>query len=209
MNYINSWCRVEGGKVSANNNLIFEHSGPVANTATFLSDWYDAIQLAYPKFYKMDQLCQLGFLATEVLLAERFDRAMYSPESVGVVLANTSSCLNTDRDYLKSTLTIPSPALFVYTLPNIVIGEICIRNHFKGENAFFLFERFEPGQMCDTIDLYLSNDTTQALVAGWVEIIDNQCDALLYLIEKKKTEKSILYNQQIITELYGIIDARP
>ena len=30
----------------------------------------------------------------------------------------------------------PSPALFVYTLPNIVTGEIAIRNKYYGETSF-------------------------------------------------------------------------
>ncbi|MEJ0079473.1 MAG: hypothetical protein WDM78_00555 [Puia sp.] len=48
-----------------------------------------------------------------------------------------------DLKYAKTIRTGASPALFVYTLPNIVIGEISIRRHFKGENAFFVFKQFD------------------------------------------------------------------
>src|SRR3712207_7060242 len=37
----------------------------------------------------------------------------------------------------------PSPSVFVYTLPNIVTGEIAIRNHYHGETHFFVIPRSE------------------------------------------------------------------
>ena len=87
----------------------------------------------YPKFYRMDNLSKLGWLAAEVLFQDVSIKP-YQPEDVGIVLANRSSSLDTDIKYFESVKTIPSPALFVYTLPNIVMGEICIRHVLKGEN---------------------------------------------------------------------------
>src|SRR5690606_9811213 len=95
---------------------------------------------AYPKFFKMDNLCKLAFLASEFLL-EDSKIGSTTQENMGIVLSNKSSSLNTDRKH-QATINdkdnyFPSPALFVYTLPNIMIGEISIRHQIKGENVFF------------------------------------------------------------------------
>ena len=44
-----------------------------------------------------------------------------------LVLSNANASLDVDLKYAKTMQTGASPALFVYTLPNIVIGEISIR----------------------------------------------------------------------------------
>ncbi|HEY2583975.1 MAG TPA: hypothetical protein VGI43_19355, partial [Mucilaginibacter sp.] len=90
----------------------------------------------------MDNLSKLGWLASEILLKDNFNPDKYKPEEIGIVLTNANSSLDDDRKYYDSVKDVPSPSLFVYTLPNIVIGEICIRNNFKGEHAFFVMDSF-------------------------------------------------------------------
>ena len=130
------------------NNVVFKNENPLyENKVDELSDFLIAVyrhfELKYPKFYKMDNLSKLGLLATEVLLKDSLNPDEYKPEEIGIVLSNSSASIDTDIKYFETTKEIASPAIFVYTLPNIVIGEICIRNHFKGENAFFIFEEFD------------------------------------------------------------------
>ena len=60
------------------------------------------------------------------------------------MICNADASLDTDIKYLATTKELPSPSVFVYTLPNIMIGEICIRNHFKGESFFFISENPDP-----------------------------------------------------------------
>ena len=79
----------------------------------------------YPKFYKMDKLCQLGFIASELLLKQENPRKEQCADRA-VVLFNHSSSVWVDREY-ERTIEVgedyfPSPSLFVYTLPNIVCG---------------------------------------------------------------------------------------
>jgi hypothetical protein len=69
--------------------------------------------------------------------------AINDPYATGIVLSNSNASLDADIKYYDSVANIPSPALFVYTLPNIVIGEISIKHSFKGENAFFIFDSFD------------------------------------------------------------------
>src|SRR6476469_9939473 len=90
----------------------------------------------YPKFYKMDNLSKLAFLGSELLLQKE------SPQSdIALIFANKSSSLDTDVKHNNSIADkknyFPSPAVFVYTLPNICLGEISIRHQLKSENSFF------------------------------------------------------------------------
>jgi hypothetical protein len=152
----------------------------------FLDSAFQALEVNYPKFYKMDASSKLGFLAAELLLKEISLRAEYKPEQVAVILSNAHASLDTDVRYFESTKTMASPALFVYTLANIVAGEICIRNGIKGENAFFVLPKFDPFQMHQYVESVMASKKTHACIAGWVDVMGGQHDVFLYLAEKKK-----------------------
>ena len=173
------------------------------------SAMYKSFGLGYPKFYKMDRLCQLGFLAAELVLKNHFDKEKYPAEALGLVLANAHSSLDTDARYQQTLAGIPSPAVFVYTLPNIVIGEICIRHQFKGEQAFFIFETFDIPFLNDYIDQMLENGAAQLVLGGWVDVLQEQYDACLYLVENQPQAGSIIHNQQNIRAIYGSLDTGP
>ena len=205
MPFVSSWCRVSAGKVWSNGNLRFDYDP--GDSGVFLAKWYQAERTEYPKFYKMDRLCQLGLLSAEALLEGQNLSDRYTPQKVGVVLANAASSLDTDQRYARTMQTMPSPAQFVYTLPNIVIGELCIRHGFQGENIFFVFDDFDAGRLTDYVDLLLNEAGMDAVVAGWVECLDQRCDALLYLAERQTANNSIIHHTSHILKLYGSFDA--
>ena len=198
-NYITSSCIIYNKSVRKNGELLFKNDDQ--RLTDFLQSAYQHVGFRYPKFYKMDNLSKLGWLATEVLLQDDFEAGKYTPESIGVVLANASSCLDTDLKYYDSTKDIASPALFVYTLPNIVIGEICIRHNFKGENAFFIFERFDAGFMQQYVSNMINNDILQSCICGWVDVLGDEYKAVLFLVEKKGTVSFTVENINKIYEL--------
>ena len=168
-------------RVFKDGQLVFEQNG--AGTTAFLTAAYRNLGLNYPKFFKMDNLSRLGWLAAEFLLRDSLDTGKYEPVGLGVVLQNANSSLDTDLKYFDSTRELASPALFVYTLPNIVIGEICIRHKFKGENAFFIFNAFDAGFMDKYVSGLVNNNILQACVCGWVELLGEEYKAVLYLVE--------------------------
>ena len=127
--HISSSCIIGNNAVVKNGVKLFEKPG--VDVAGFLLSVYQHFQFNYPKFYKMDNLSKLGWLAAEVLLKD-FPSKGFLPEEVGIALANANSSLDVDIKYYETVKEMASPALFVYTLPNILIGEICIRNNFKG-----------------------------------------------------------------------------
>ena len=180
--YITSSCIISNNIFYKNGQQLFEERE--TGLASFLTSAYRFFGLNYPKFHKMDNLSKLGWLGAELLLQDASLPGKYLPGSVGVVLANKHSSLDTDLKYYETTRDIASPALFVYTLPNIVIGEICIRHNLKGENAFFIFDDFEPVFIQEYVSNLINSDILQACICGWVETLGNEYRAALFLVEK-------------------------
>ena len=155
-NYITSSCRIVGHTVQKDGTVVFTRDAETL--PDFLLSVYQNFQLSYPKFYKMDVLSKLGWLASEVLLMDGFNKHAYLPADVGIVLTNANASLDSDLKYMKSVADIASPALFVYTLPNIMIAEISIRNGFKGEGAFFISEKFDAGFIENYVNTLFANN---------------------------------------------------
>jgi hypothetical protein len=197
--YISSHCAISNNAVRHDGALVFE--AEYTDIAGFLLSAYQLIGAKYPKFYKMDNLAKLGWLAAEVLLRD-FNADKYHPTDIGVVLSNASSSLDADKRYYDSVQEMASPALFVYTLPNIVIGEICIRHHFKGENAFFIFERFNADFIVSYVSNLLDIQQLQVCICGWVELLGDEYKAVLFLVEKEKKENSIPFDATSIGNLF-------
>lgn len=175
----------------------------------FAAAVYTWLNPEYPKFYKMDVPSQLGFLAGEMLL-RGLPLTAYKPENIGLVLTSASGCMDTDQRYAASVRTLASPALFVYTLPNIVGGELCIRHTLKGENAFFITPRFDTGILAGYVLQTLQIPGNEACIGGWIEAVNGHHDVFLYLAEKTKrglgiplaaTELDKIYQSE-----YGTVD---
>lgn len=139
----------------------------------------------YPKFFKMDSLCKLGFIGAELLLK---DISAEEKENAAIILFNRNGSLITDRNYQK-TITdenyFPSPALFVYTLANIVTGEIAIRNKIYGESSFYVLNNQDTDLMNDIANnAYLTSSPT-FILTGWVDYEDeHNYEAKLKLVTK-------------------------
>lgn len=198
--YITGHCVIRSQQVHCNGELLWEDTS-AASLQEFLRNGYDRLAGQYPKFHKMDNLCKLGWLAAEVLLraAPAVD---HLPEQVSLVLSNRSASLDTDVRYYNSVKDIPSPALFVYTLPNIVIGEICIRHGFKGEHAFFTSDRFDAAQVVSYTQLLLDTGAATACICGWIEVMDQQYEAVLYMVERKEEGEALPFTVEDVKQLY-------
>lgn len=145
----------------------------------------------YPKYFKMDGLCRLGFVASELLLDSEDGDRFEDKEERGVVLFGSSGSADADRRYQETISDknnyYPSPSVFVYTLPNIVTGEIAIRNKYHGETAFYLLDKFSPEMMARTVACAFADETTTSVVGGWLDYIDEQhFQASLFIIGKNE-----------------------
>lgn len=149
---------------------------------------YQSFDVNYSKFYKMDALSKLGFLAAEIILTD-VDRSTILSNEISLIATNKSSSLHTDTIYEKTIYEIPSPAIFVYTLANIVLGEICIKHDIKGESLFLVQERFDSNFINDYTKILFATTNTKLCVTGWIEINnEEEYEADLYLISADKTE---------------------
>jgi len=164
---------------------------PLATTArgtALLTEIYRTRINDYPKFFKMDELCKLGFIASELLLQAEGDRHQDS-EDRAVILFNRSSSVTNDRKYQDTIQRpddyFPSPALFVYTLPNIVTGEIAIRNGYYGETSFYVLDAYDEATIRATVEASFLDGMTQSAICGWLDCEDaDHFEASVYLIEK-------------------------
>lgn len=129
----------------------------------------------YPKFYKMDGLSRLGFVASEILLnAEKGE----TDKERAIIFFNHSSSIASDRNYKESINDkdnyFPSPSIFVYTLPNIVTGEIAIRNHFHGETSFFILPDKDERMMEEILQASCRDDQSKSFLTGWIDYEDER-----------------------------------
>jgi hypothetical protein len=203
---VNSFCSVSGRKVILDNKVIYTASSDAFKDLS--TDIYSKFSIDYPKFHKMDNLSKLGFLSVELLLRDKDPGLKYKGNEIGIVFMNSASSLDTDRHH-QDTLSdkehyFPSPSVFVYTLPNVVIGEICIRHKFFGEGNFFVSEKFNAGLICGYIAELFDSDAVQCCIAGWVEFDGEDFESLVFLIEKQdKTDTGIVnFEPDAIRNLY-------
>lgn len=129
----------------------------------------------YPKFYKMDGLSRLGFVASEILLnAEKGE----TDKERAIIFFNHSSSIASDRNYKESINDkdnyFPSPSIFVYTLPNIVTGEIAIRNHFQGETSFFILPDKDERLMEEILQASCRDAQNKSFLTGWIDYEDER-----------------------------------
>ena len=142
----------------------------------------------YPKFYKMDMLSRLGFVASELLLKAENSKMHEGLEDRAIILFNSSSSIDSDLKYQKSIEDdknfFPSPSVFVYTLPNIVTGEIALRHRYYGETSFYILPYRNEIQMRDILLSSTLDPSTSSILTGWLDYYaDNNYIADLKLIE--------------------------
>jgi hypothetical protein len=198
--HIISSCVISNNLVFKNNQLIFSSSAE--DLQSFLLSLYHFSEIDYPKFYKMDNLSKLGFLTSEILIKNELIRIKFQPEEIGIVLTTSNSSLDTDIKYFQTTKTIASPALFVYTLPNIVMGEICIRNNFKGENACFVFDVFNAGFLEEYVSTLFNNNILQLCICGWIDVFEENYNAVLFLIATNKQHDVLLFTEENMNRIF-------
>lgn len=142
---------------------------------SLLTSLYKQMIGDYPKFYKMDGLSRLGFVASEILLnAEKGE----TDKERAIIFFNHSSSIASDRSYKESINDkdnyFPSPSIFVYTLPNIVTGEIAIRNHFQGETSFFILPDKDEKMMEEILLASCRDAQSKSFLTGWIDYEDER-----------------------------------
>ena len=135
-----------------------------------------------PKFFKMDIFSRLVFVAASMLCPDSLHRPA---GECGIILFNRSSSIVADRRHIAavsdgegnvtdSANFFPSPAAFIYTLPNIALGEVSIRLGFKGESSLYILPRRDETLMSRIIDATLAHSPKlNMLITGWADCADD------------------------------------
>lgn len=119
----------------------------------------------YPKFYKMDPLSQLAYVASSLLISDSVtDRA--------IVLFNRSSSLVSDLRHEKASREgFASPSVFVYTLPNIMTGELAIRYGYRTETSLYILDGKDSPLRETIINATFRGDREiGSILTGWIDM---------------------------------------
>lgn len=202
---ISKYCTIANGEIRINDELVFSDKKR-DSFKEFAIEAYKNSYITYPKFFKMDNLSKLGFLTSELILREQTNRDEPKTD-FGVVLMNSSSSLYTDIAY-QQTINLgenyfPSPSIFVYTLPNIVNGEICIRNKIMGENIFFVSENFDSIILYNNIKYLFQTTPTKKALTGWIEVKEESFFSFLMLLEVQEDVNKIIFEPDTINNLFN------
>lgn len=200
---ISHWVRISNTKsirngkplLTGDDELVFEKPENLYRSRAF----------SYPKFFKMDLLSKWAWLGAECLFNEN-GGMLYEgldKHKVAVVLSTAHGCLDIDKKYQNSILSIPSPALFVYTLSNIMLGEISIRHGFKGEQACLVNDGLDSEELHFWVNDLLENRGMEACLCGWVDAVDYQHDVSMFWVVK--SNNGLIFSPAAIQQIHTII----
>jgi len=206
MSYISSYCHISNNTLHVNG----EELTAINSTSTedVIKEIYTSLDIKYSKFHKMDEISKVSFIGTELIKNECPEINSYGENDIALLFANQKSSATTDLKFLDSYKNggIPSPSLFVYTLPNILIGEISIRNKWYGENMFTVSKEFDAQYFSSYCDILL-NKNAEAALCGWVNVDDNKIEAFFFFVTKKDIKQlNLPLSSQKLKEIYHSIN---
>lgn len=186
MKGVTSYCRISSSSYVVNGEKVDY------GTEGKLSELYRFLELKYPKFHKMDKLAKAAFLGVEILLKQNPKLQEVGDEDIALLFANSESSDYSDLKFQSSYTDgdNPSPSQFVYTLPNILMGEIAIRNKWYGESLFFVSPQFQEHEFVENSITFFNNGTKYC-ICGWVDVNKEEIDAFFFVIDKKIETDSI------------------
>ena len=197
-------------RTAMNGGLFINKNVSVCNTGDskeFLNGLYRSLEIRYPKFHKMDLLCKGGIIAMHQLIGspeddlrniesdglcgKRFSKAEL--ENTALVFLNSSSSKAADDEFFKGISDenfYPSPSVFVYTLPSVVIVEVSILYKFYGEGTFFIADKLCGDRLLPYIKRLFTEGATSRLILCWDEVTEDKCQIAAALITASATPKA-------------------
>ncbi|MCR5709211.1 MAG: hypothetical protein K6G79_01880 [Bacteroidales bacterium] len=142
--------------------------------ASLITEIYKKYLSDGSRFFKMDLYSRLAYAATGLLVKEA--PAGCDPEDIALLFFTQNGSLLADRKHLSTFSNpqefYPSPAVFINTLPNVVLGEIAAKNCIKGETTLVMLPYRDESAIDRIIDATVTATRPSAVICGWVD-----CDA--------------------------------
>lgn len=179
-------CIIRNGIISLNGKIIYSMQS--SSIEDFLEKAYGFFKVEYPKFHKMDLISKLGIITSSILFSS--EENVFNPFDIGIILSSKNSCTHTDQAYINEIINDPyssNPALFTYTLPSIVMGEICIKHKIQGENLFLIAEKFDEDLIENLAYELFDRESVKRLLLGWIDIENKEIyQSQFYFVDKKE-----------------------
>ena len=171
------------GGVNVDGEVVFADEN--ADYHVFIRDAFKAGGGQNMKFYKMDDFCKLAYVATDRLL----DGIVFGEEECRMVLSGRYGCLDTDMKHQQIIDSEgdagASPAVFVYTLPNVAAGEVSIRHHIKGENTWFWSDDKQMRDIRQYAGMMMAAQDLKYCIIGYFDCIAGKYEAVFKLLERQ------------------------
>ena len=108
-------------------------------------------------------------------------------EKRAVILFNSSSSIVADRKHIATFENendfYPSPSVFLYTLPNIVTGEIAIKRGYKGETSLYILNEYNEKIINSVVESTFAHSSVRTMITGWVDCnSDSDFEAYIKLV---------------------------
>lgn len=202
--YLQHVVAIKNHTIKVDGQMIYDEVNKSISFNDFAKNVYKHFEWNYPKFFKMDELCKLTFIGAELLLQHH--PKTHASHETSIVLMNRSASLQSDEMHQQAIQQadnyFPSPSVFVYTLPNVAIGELCIRHQITGENYFFVSDRFDAVLLTEYTTLLFAENRCKTCVAGWTELHHKAYELFLYSVEQNSENAVILEEKSPIFAMH-------
>lgn len=168
-----------------------------------LKDAYRSLEIDHPKFYKMDQLSKLGLLSVEYLIGKTKVNERYNDNEIALVFNNRDASAGSDIEHQKAfKIGHASPSIFVYTLPNIVLGEIAIRNKWYGEQICTVSDQPNIGPLYQQCLTLMNKRKAEAIILLNINSIEDKFEARTLLIEKDGNPEGVPFSMEMLNQIF-------
>lgn len=162
--------------------------GPENKGASLLTEIFKESLADGSRFFKMDLFSRLAYVATGLLLKDV--PGGYAPEETGMLIFTLNGSVLADRKHLSTFVKpdeyYPSPAIFINTLPNVVLGEMAVTHRIKGETTLVMLPVRDEETMDSILAATLAATRPSVLITGWVDCeSENTFQAKLKLLKIK------------------------
>lgn len=152
--------------------LIDDKLIPTENTGgLLLSEIYKEFLSDGSRFHKMDLFSKLAYIGTGLLAKNFLDK--FASEDIALFLFTLNGSVLADRKHLSTFSNpeeyYPSPSVSINTLPNVVLGEIAVRNSIKGETTLVMLPEEDQTIIEGIINATLSTTHPSVMIYGWVD----------------------------------------
>jgi len=194
---------IVSAKVHITPEMISVDGQPVFKADDLLKDAYRSLGIDHPKFYKMDQLSKLGLLSVEYLIGKTKVNERYNDDEIALVFNNRDASAGSDLEHQKAfNIGHASPSIFVYTLPNIVLGEIAIRNKWYGEQLCTVSDQPNIGSLYQHCLTLMNKGKAKAIILLNINSIEDKFEARTLLIEKDGIHEGIPFSMEMLNQLF-------